>query len=203
MDLHHQFEIPTSRDQAWQVLLDIPRITPCVPGAELTEVVDERNFKGAAKIKLGPIALSFAGDAEIIEVDDANYSAKLKAGGSDAKGRGNADADIVFRLKDGEGTATLVEVDTSLNLTGTIAQYGRASGLIDEVAKQLIAQFVENLKVEIGAGSSAAPSPGADAASGGAAASGDDSRGEAISGFGILLRALGAMLKRLFGGSKS
>ncbi len=202
MELKHDFEIPTNLDHAWQVMLDVPRIAPCLPGAELTEVVDERNFKGLAAIKVGPVALKFTGQAELTEVDDANHSAVIKAKGADNKGRGQAQATVVFQLTSAGENATRVDVTTDLNLTGTVAQYGRASGLIDEIANQLIAQFVSNLE-----GVLQQDQPGAAATDGEGAVSTDETLAPApppaakpVSGLSLLFRALGAMIKRWFGG---
>ena len=207
MELQNSFEIPTNLDHAWTVLMDIPRIAPCMPGAELTEVVDDRNFKGAAKIKVGPISLSFAGDAEIIEIDEANHAASVRAKGSDAKGRGNAHADVEFSLSEVDSARTRVDVQTNLNLTGSIAQYGRASGLIDEIAKQLIADFVKNLEDELARDASVATPSGETEAPGAAAAAGASEpsppppprSAESISGISLFFRALFAMVKRWFG----
>ena len=149
MNLNHHFEIPADQETAWAILLDIPRIAPCMPGAELTEVVGERAYKGRARVKVGPIALQFAGGAEIVEVDDAAHQAVVHAKGADGKGRGTADAKVRFTLSPAGAQATRVDVETDLNLTGGVAQYGRASGLIDAVAKQIIADFVKNLEVEL------------------------------------------------------
>ena len=134
MDLQHEFDVAASIDDAWLAFLDMPRIAPCMPGAEVTEVIDEHNVKGGAKVKVGPVNLRFAGAAEMIEIDPVNHSAFLKAGGADAKGRGNADADVRFTLTEVGASSTHVEVTTILNLTGSVAQYGRVSGLIDEIA---------------------------------------------------------------------
>ena len=149
MNLKHSFEIPADEETAWAVLLDIPRIAPCMPGAELTEVVDARTYKGLARVKVGPIALQFAGEAEIVEIDDAAHRAVVHAKGADGKGRGTANATVRFNLAKEAERTTRVDVETDLNLTGAVAQYGRASGLIDAVAKQIIADFVENLETEL------------------------------------------------------
>jgi len=155
MDLQHEFDVAASIDDAWLAFLDMPRIAPCMPGAEVTEVIDEHNVKGGAKVKVGPVNLRFAGAAEMIEIDPVNHSAFLKAGGADAKGRGNADADVRFTLTEVGASSTHVEVTTILNLTGSVAQYGRVSGLIDEIASQLIGEFVTNLEAELGVGADA------------------------------------------------
>lgn len=149
MELTHDFEVPTGLDEAWTFLLDVPRVASCLPGAELTEVVDERNFKGSACVKVGPVALTFAGTAEIVEVDQAHHNAIVCAKGSDRKGRGNADATVHFELIPTSANSTAVNVSTNLTLAASAAQYGRASGLIDAVAKEIIADFVANLEAEL------------------------------------------------------
>ena len=149
MNLNYSFEIPTDQNAAWSVLLDIPRIAPCMPGAELTEIVGERTFKGLARVKVGPVALKFAGQAEITDIDNDAHQAVVHAKGADGKGRGTADATVRFKLVPVGEKATRVDVETDLNLTGAVAQYGRASGLIDAVANQIIADFVKNLKAEL------------------------------------------------------
>ena len=131
------------------MLLDVLRITPCLPGAELTEILGDNQYKGTASVKLGPVKLSFAGEAELFDVDNDARKAKMRAKGSDKKGRGTANADVVFALSASEGGGTRINVRADLTLAGTIAQYGRASGLIDQMAQQIIAAFVENLEAEM------------------------------------------------------
>lgn len=152
MNLTHHFEIPADLETAWAVLLDIPRIVPCMPGAELVETVGEWSYKGLARVKIGPIALQFNGEAEIVEADDSAHRATVHARGADGKGRGTADATVHFSLSPQGERSTRVEVETDLNLTGAVAQYGRAAGLIDSVANQIIADFVKNLEAELAAG---------------------------------------------------
>ena len=149
MELTYEFDIAADVHHAWAVLLDVPRITPCLPGAELTEVVGDNQYKGTASVKLGPVKLSFAGEAELFDVDNDAHKAKMRAKGSDKKGRGTANADVVFALSASEGGGTRINVRADLALAGTIAQYGRASGLIDQMAQQIIAAFVKNLEAEM------------------------------------------------------
>ena len=131
------------------MLLDVPRIAPCLPGAELTEIEGDNHYKGTASVKLGPVKLSFAGEAELFDVDNDAHKAKMRAKGSDKKGRGTANADVIFALSASEGGGTRINVRADLTLAGTIAQYGRASGLIDQMAQQIIAAFVKNLEAEM------------------------------------------------------
>ena len=150
MQLQNRVPVPLPVEEAWKVLLDVRRIAPCMPGAELTEVVDERNFKGLVRVKVGPIALAFSGEARLEEVDDAAHTARLQAKGSDKGARGNATAKVAFRLvPQAEGSEVLV--DTDLTLTGPVAQYGRAGGLIQQIAGQITAQFAENLRAMLAA----------------------------------------------------
>jgi carbon monoxide dehydrogenase subunit G len=204
MDLQHEFDVAASVDDAWTAFLDMPRIAPCMPGAEVTEVIDEHNVKGGAKVKVGPVNLRFAGAAEMTEIDPVNHSALIKAGGADAKGRGNADADVRFTLTELGASSTHVSVTTILNLTGSVAQYGRVSGLIDEIANQLIGEFVTNLEAELGVGADAGTS---DAASSAAAASSPSKTSSPTisprettpaSGLKLFFKALLSMLKKRF-----
>jgi len=198
MDLHHQFEVAADVEHAWPAFLDVPRIAPCMPGAEITEVIDERNVKGAAKLKVGPVNLRFAGQAEITHVDDATHSAVMTAKGSDAKGRGNADANVHFSLREAGESRTLVDVHTTLNLTGSVAQYGRASGLIDEIANQLIAEFVVNLEAELARPSEPVPAGPETGEAPSVPAVAPPPATRAVSGLTVFFRALVAIIKRWF-----
>jgi uncharacterized protein len=148
MEFDNSFDVPLPPDQAWAVLMDIPRIAPCMPGAELTEVVDAQNYKGKISVRLGPVALAFAGRVEIDAVDEANRSARVKAQGSDAKGRGAANAAASFRIEPaGDGSRVLIHTD--LMLSGAVAQYGRGVGMIQATAAQIIGQFAGNLRTQL------------------------------------------------------
>ena len=148
MEFDNAFDVPLPPDQTWAVLMDIPRIAPCMPGAELTEVVDAQNYKGKISVRLGPVALTFAGRVEIDAVDEANRSARVKAQGSDAKGRGAANAAASFRIEPaGDGSRVLIHTD--LMLSGAVAQYGRGVGMIQATAAQIIGQFAGNLRTQL------------------------------------------------------
>jgi carbon monoxide dehydrogenase subunit G len=163
MEFDNTLEVPLPPADAWKVLLDIRRIATCIPGAELTEVVDEQTYKGKVAVRLGPVALSLVGHAKFEHIDHAQQRARVKAHGSDPEGRGASDSVIDFRLeRSGAGTRVLVHTD--VRLSGSIAQYGRGSGMIQSFAQQPITQFGECLKNQL-AQPSAAPAPAdADAA---------------------------------------
>ena len=90
MEFDNSFEVPLPPDQAWPLLMDVQGIAPCMPGAQLTEVVDDKTYKGQIAVRLGPVALTFAGLLTFEEIDNANHTARVKAQGNDAKGRGSA-----------------------------------------------------------------------------------------------------------------
>jgi carbon monoxide dehydrogenase subunit G len=194
MEFDNAFDVPLPPPQAWRVLMDIERIAPCMPGAELTGRVDERSYKGKVGVRLGPVALSFAGTATFEEIDDAARTARVKAAGTDAKGRGGANAVIGFRMEPSDAGSRVL-IHTSLTLSGSVAQYGRGAGMIQEVASQLIRQFATNLRAMIDAEPKAetpseipaeAPPPPPPA--------------NPISGFALLWAALWSALRKLFGG---
>jgi carbon monoxide dehydrogenase subunit G len=149
MEFDNSFDVPLSPAQAWSVLMDIPRIAPCMPGAELTEVVDPQNFGGKISVRLGPVSLAFAGRVQIDSMDEVNHSARVKAQGNDAKGRGAANATATFRIEPA-GTGSKVLIHTDLMLSGAVAQYGRGVGMIQATAGQIINQFAGNLRAQLG-----------------------------------------------------
>ena len=164
MQLETQIRVPLSPDEAWKVLLDVERIAPCVPGAELTEIVDERTGKGKASVKLGAVSLAYAGTVVMEERDDARRHAVLKAQGTETRGRGLASARITMRLEEVDGGATRVVMLTDLNISGTVAQVGR--GMIGDVSQKIANQFAANLssiltepkgEASVGGASAAAP----------------------------------------------
>ena len=109
MEFDNSFEVPLPPAEAWKVLLDIKRIAPCMPGAELTEVLDQNSYKGKIGVRLGPVALTFAGVVKFEQIDAATHTARVAAQGTDAKGRGGANATSVFRLEPaGANTLSLV-----------------------------------------------------------------------------------------------
>jgi uncharacterized protein len=149
MIFENSFVVAAAPDAAWKIILNVPEIAPCLPGANLTEQVDENTYKGNVSVKLGPVALTFNGTAQIIQRDDAEHMATVRANGSDSKGRGAAKAEARFKLlPDPRGTK--VQVVTDLTLTGSVAQYGRGAGLIQSVAAGLIEQFEQRLNDRLG-----------------------------------------------------
>jgi carbon monoxide dehydrogenase subunit G len=199
MEINNSFEVPLPPADAWNVLMDIPRIAPCMPGAELTGVVDKDTYAGKVSVKLGPVALTFAGQVKFTDIDNAAHTARVKAQGKDAKGRGGANANVDFHLEPSSlGSRVLVKTD--LTLSGMVAQYGRASGMIQDVAQALIGQFAGNLKAQLAASQIAAePRPGAEQASA-APIPPPELKPQTLSGFALIGIVLKSFFRRLFGG---
>jgi carbon monoxide dehydrogenase subunit G len=148
MEFDNSFEVPLPPAQAFAVLKDIPRVAPCMPGAELTEIVDPKNYKGKVAVRLGPVTLAFSGRIAFESIDEASRSARVKAQGSDARGRGAADATASFHIEPAErGSRVLIHTD--LSLSGAVAQYGRGVGMIEATASQIIGQFAANLRAQL------------------------------------------------------
>ena len=145
-ELHNTFEVAVPEDEAFAVLLDVQRVIPCFPGAELVEVIDPQTYRCKVTVRLGPIALAFRAVATIVESDPAAKRASLNLRGTDEKGRGGTDAVVRFQLTPaGEGTR--VDVATTVNLTGMVAQYGRGAGIIQALASEQTRQFASRLSV--------------------------------------------------------
>jgi uncharacterized protein len=195
MEFDQSFDVPLPPEQAWSVLMDIPRIAPCMPGAELTEVVDPQTYKGKVSVRLGPVALAFAGVVKFESIDAEGRKARVKAQGADSKGRGGANAAVDFRIEPAAGGSKVL-LHTNLQLSGAVAQYGRGVGVIEATASQIIGQFANNLKGQISAGASAAQ-PASDGAPPSLAP--QPAAAAPISGFSLIANVIWTMLKRLFG----
>jgi carbon monoxide dehydrogenase subunit G len=153
--IEDSFQVDVPVDEAWKVLLDLERIAPCLPGAQLTEVEGDE-YRGTVKVKVGPITAQYKGVAKIEEADESNHKVVLQAEGRDTRGQGNASATVTATLV-GEGSATTVNIDTDLNITGKVAQFGR--GVMADVSSKLLGQFSENLQRDVLSGPSANEAP--------------------------------------------
>lgn len=200
MEFDNTFEVPVPVDEAWSILMDIERIAPCVPGAELTEVVDANTYKGKISVKLGPVALTFNGQTTFESKDEASHSAKLKAQGTDAKGRGGAHANVDFGMEPSDN-GTKVLIHTSLQLSGAVAQYGRGVGMVSDLAQQIMGQFAENLKKNVIEPQDTAPAAdtSGDAGPADAAPAPPPQPAAPVQVGGMGLKVLWNAIKRLFG----
>src|SRR5487761_1138127 len=168
IELDNSFTVPVPPEQAWDVLLDVERIAPCMPGASVTSVEGDE-ITGQVKVKLGPLSLSYKGTAKFTEKDAANHALAIEASGKETRGAGTASATVHASLKPaGDEGHTTVSIHTSLNVTGRPAQFGRS--LLPEVSGKLIDQFAANLAALIDSSSARAEA----APAGGAAGTADD-----------------------------
>lgn len=148
MELTHSFAVPASIDQAWALFMDLREVGECFPGATVTEVTDE-GFTGQVKVRLGPIAMVYAGTGQITERDDASHRAVIDGRGKDKRGNGMAGATATIQLSQGDSGHTQVDVSTDLTITGKPAQFGR--GVMQDVSDKLLGQFVACLESTLGA----------------------------------------------------
>ena len=153
MKLNNEFTVDVPVEDVWNVLLDLERITPCLPGASLTEETGEREYDGAMKVKLGPVTQQYKGTVKIQEADESAHRAVLRAGGKDARGQGTASATIVSTLHDEGNGSTRVNVETDMQITGRAAQFGQ--GIQQQVSEKLLGRFADCLEEEITNGGAA------------------------------------------------
>jgi len=157
MKINNEFTVSAPIQQAWDTMLNLERIAPCLPGAAIQEEKEEGEYEGTMKVKIGPITANYKGTVKFEEVDEENHRAVLQATGRDARGQGTASATIVSTLHE-EGDDTNVSVETDMKLTGRAAQFGR--GIAQDVATKMLDQFASCLEEEITGG----PGEGAAAA---------------------------------------
>ena len=141
MELNNDFEVSAPIEKVWEVINNVELIAPCLPGAQLEEVENDE-YRGFVKVKVGPITAQYKGVAKFVEKDDSNHRVVIRGEGRDTRGAGNAAADITASLESiTEGTH--VNVVTDLKITGKVAQFGR--GVMADISKKLMGQFADNL----------------------------------------------------------
>jgi uncharacterized protein len=199
VEIENEFDVPAPVDHVWTYLLDVERVAPCMPGAELTEVVDDHTWKGKVNMKLGPVSLAFAGTVTMQERDDQAKRIVLAAKGMEQRGKGAANASVTSWLEQGDGV-TNVKMRADIHLTGTVAQLSR--GLLPEVSRKLTQQFADCLLQSMQAAEVQA-TESADVAAAVAAPVEPTARAKPIGGIRLGLAAIWASIKgffrRLFG----
>jgi carbon monoxide dehydrogenase subunit G len=194
--IENAFTVAKPLDQVWDYLLDVHKVSPCMPGAELTETIDDRNWKGKLTMKFGPVSMSFAGSVTLEERDEAAHRVVLHAKGTEQKGKGAADAKVTSWLEAMEA-GTAVKMQADMTLTGAAAQLSR--GLLPEVSKRLTQQFADCLEQSIAAAAGAGEQAAASTPSAAQAAT------KPVSGVRLGLAAawsaVVSFFRRLFGGS--
>ena len=148
MKIENSFEVPVPVSEAWTLLMNIEDIVGCLPGAELSEVVDESTYKGSFAVRIGPVSVTLGGTVQFEQRDDARHVGRLKGQASDPRGRGGAVSHITFRLEP-VSDRTRVDIEADIQLSGALAQYGRGAGMISTLAGRIIDQFAECLRARI------------------------------------------------------
>ena len=166
MELKSDFEVSVGVDRAWEVLTNPELIAPCLPGARLDEV-DGDEFRGAVKVRVGPISAEYRGKATMVELNRDDLRIVIRAEGRDTRGAGNAAADITALMEVASENSTKVEVTIDLKISGKVAQFGR--GVLGDVSAKLMGKFVDNLEEMLGESAEAEAGDGS---------AGDDGGGE-------------------------
>ena len=185
MQLEHEFEVPASPERTLELLLDAERVVPCMPGATLLEVVDERTWKSELGIKLGPVEMEFLADVKLLERDDAARAVKLGVSARDTRGKGGAEATVDSVLHPAGAGGTRVAMTTDLRFSGQAAQLGRP-GVVKDVSNKLVGQFADCIKGQL----SEAPEEPAAAV---------QEAQKPISGLSLAVGVLVAAIKRVLG----
>ena len=149
MRIENSFEVSAPVEAAWELLLDVPRVVVCMPGAELEETIDESTWKTTMKVKLGPMSMSFLTDVVRELVDEESHTVRLRASGREERGRGMADATIESTVSDGGDGRAVVSIVTDMRLAGKVGQFGGPA--VKAVASHLTKRFAACLAETLGA----------------------------------------------------
>ena len=206
MKLDQSFEVKAPLDEVWSALIDIERVAPCLPGAEVTEAGDGGEFKGTFSVKLGPTTAAYNGTLKMENVDEATHTATMLANGSNRRGQGGAKATIVSRVREADSGGTHVDIDTDYTITGPLARLGRG-GMIQDVSNRLLREFAACLQRNLEASQapapqaapeSGAPQPASEGAAPQSAPAPAPAPAKPVSGLSLFFGALLDRLKRLF-----
>ena len=196
MKLEHSFDVKAPLDRVWAALIDVERVAPCLPGAEISEGGDDGTYHGNFTVKLGPTTAAYRGELAMAEVDEEAHRSVMRARGSDKRGQGSAKATIVSNMRQ-EGDLTTVEVETDFTITGRLARFGRG-GMIQDVSNRLLRDFSDCLQ-ETSAEPAALTDAGQEqSASAPPAPAPARPTAKPVGGPSLILRALFDRLKRLF-----
>ena len=209
MQLENSFRVEAPPDKVFAYLIDVNKVVGCVPGAELSEVVDPTTFKGKVKIKVGPITVAYSGTARIIDRNDAQHSATLEAEGRETTGPGSARAKALMSVEP-EGAGSTVKIVTDYNVAGRVAQFGR--GVMEDVSRRIVNDMAACIKTNVEAaepgaggggseGEKASPTgPGAAPVAGAApVTSSAPATAKPVNAFGLLFSVFWARLRGAFG----
>ena len=165
MEFQNDFDVKAPLEQVWDTMLDVERVAPCVPGAQVLERTGDDSYKVGIKVKVGPVQMQYRGEVEIVEKDDSSHSAVMSARAREARGQGTANANVRMHLS-GNGDETHGSMITEVQLSGRAAAMGQ--GVIKDVSAKIVDQFAENLATMLaGGGAAEAPAAAEQSADGG------------------------------------
>jgi carbon monoxide dehydrogenase subunit G len=190
MKLEQSFEVAAPLGRVWEMLIDVERVAPCVPGAELTEVGDDGVYKGNFTVKIGPTTAAYRGELRIDSLDETAHRATLHADGTDKRGQGSARATITSTVTE-TGGRTRVDVDTDFTITGRLASFGRG-GMMQDISKRLLEDFANCLRSRLEQESSAAAAPET------GATGTQQAQAEPIKGLALFFSVLWERIRRVF-----
>ena len=206
MKPEQSFGVRAPLERVWETLVDVERVAPCLPGAEVTEAGDEGSYRGTFSVRLGPTTAAYRGELKIEELVEADHRVTMRANGQDKRGQGSANATIVSSMR-AEGDVTHVQVETDFTITGRLAQFGRG-GMIEDISNRLMKEFADCLQQRIEAPPAAEPGivdavlaatpEGAAAAPPAAGGSQSPTTTKPVGGFSLFFRALLDRLRRMF-----
>jgi carbon monoxide dehydrogenase subunit G len=157
MKLEQSFEVRAPLERVWETLVDVERVAPCLPGAEITEAGGDGSYRGTFSVRLGPTTAAYRGELEMEQVDEEGHRVVMRASGQDKRGQGSAKATIVSSMR-AEGEVTHVGVETDFTITGRLARFGRG-GMIQDISNRLLRDFADCLQQKIEAPPAAEPNP--------------------------------------------
>lgn len=187
MKIQHDFTVDRPMATVWEFFQDIPAVADCLPGAELQESKGDNVYAGKVSVKLGPMTAAFEGEATIAP-DEASRSASISGKGVDKRGGSRGQVKVEYVLTEADGGATKVDIDADVTLSGPAAQFGR-TGLVNEISKRLISEFVQCLEAKLGATSQEAAA--------------DVKANKDVNGFALFFSGLWSWFKRLVGRNDS
>ena len=206
MKLEQSFEVRAPLERVWETLIDVERVAPCLPGAEITEVSDDGSYHGTFSVRLGPTTAAYRGELKIEELDESAHLVTMRADGQDKRGQGSAKATIVSTMQEA-GDVTQVQVETDFTITGRLARFGRG-GMIQDISNRLMQDFANCLQERIEAPPAAEPTvldaviaatpEGAAMSAPAAGGAKAPTTAKPIGGFSLFFRALLDRLRRLF-----
>jgi uncharacterized protein len=205
MKLEHSFQVAAPLERVWEALIDVERVAPCLPGAEITEAGEDGSYRGTFSVRLGPTTAAYRGELSMEDVDAGAHRAVMRASGQDKRGQGSAKATIVSTMRE-DGGATTVEVETDFTITGRLARFGRG-GMIQDVSNRLLRDFSDCLAKTIEA-SEATPEAAVSEPGGGEGLPGQEppeaaprsaAAAKPVGGFSLVIRALLDRIRRALG----